>query len=449
METAREPTRLTNRIRRSDHGIRCALRVGSGTLSGTEVSIPPIGLIVGAAPGSGLLLTDDAVSGRHVSIIPSATGIEVTDLGSRNGTWINGVKISKVTIPIGTRMRVGATELLLIDRDSYAEIPPSAKTAFGELVGRSVSIRTVYALLERAAQSNAPVLLLGESGTGKELAARAVHTEGTRKDGPFVVFDCGAASSSLLESGLFGHKKGAFTGAHADQLGAFARAHGGTLFLDEIGELPLALQPKLLRMLERGEVLPLGGTREEKYDVRIVSATHRDLSVEVSKGTFREDLYYRLAVIDVEIPALRHRLDDISDLTQHFLARAGRVFGKIEGANLDRLCGYAWPGNVRELRNVLTKAVALGAPAAPFSELPILVRSSGHGENPPPVLANEPFLEAKERILSDFERAYMQDLMKRANGNISEAARIAGVERKHLYKILERVGLRREADEDA
>jgi DNA-binding NtrC family response regulator len=298
-------------------------------------------------------------------------------------------------------------------------------------------------MLERAARSNASILFLGESGTGKELAARAVHQMSPRAGGPMVVFDCGAASETLIQSDLFGHVRGAFTGAHADRVGAFAAADAGTLFLDEIGDLPVALQPKLLRMLEAGEVIPVGARAPEHHDVRVVAATHRDLFQMAGEGGFRGDLFYRLAVVEVHLPPLRQRRDDIPDLVRLFLGRAGSTITEVGGPNLERLLGYHWPGNVRELRNVVTRAVALSPPNADFDALPILLRpTSGAADEPPAARADRPFQEAKSDVVTRFEHEYLSDLMRRADGNISQAARIAGLERKYLYRLLERAGLR-------
>jgi DNA-binding NtrC family response regulator len=305
-------------------------------------------------------------------------------------------------------------------------------------------MRQVFAILERASKSNAPVLMLGESGTGKELMARGIHDASPRASGPFVVFDCGASTETLIESDLFGHTKGAFTGAASERVGAFAAAHGGTLFLDEIGDLPVGLQPKLLRMLEAGEVIPLGGRKSEKYDVRVVAATHRDVFGEVARGGFRGDLYYRLAVVEIHVPPLRQRTGDLKRLIQMFLEKAGapKLAADVGGAALEKLERYHWPGNVRELRNVITRAVALAGPDDDFQSLPFVLRPTVAAPEEISFKADRPFHEAKDEIVNRFEREYLTDLVQRANGNLSQAARIAGLERKFLYKLLERAGLR-------
>ncbi len=438
-------TRVTNQMQRLGHGQSCRLRVVSGPDVGIEISVPPVGIVIGADPSTDVVLSDPAVSGRHCTVAPREDGFVVQDLGSRNGTLLDGVAISHATVPVGAMLRLGRTLVQLMPAEEPVEIPPSESHCFGDLVGSSLPMRRVFSMLERASRSNASVLFLGESGTGKELAARAVHEHSPRSGAPIVVFDCGAASETLIQSDLFGHKRGAFTGAHSDRLGAFAAAHGGTLFLDEIGDLPINLQPKLLRMLEAGEVVPLGAREPEHYDVRVVAATHRDLFDEVGRGGFRGDLYYRLAVVETYLPPLRQRLEDVAAIALLFLHRAGAThIEAVAGPNLDRLRTYHWPGNVRELRNVITRAVALSEPGAPWDEMPILLRPTGGRDAPAPAAtADRPFAEAKAAVVSTFEHEYLTDLMRRAEGNVSRAARIADVERKYLYRLLERAGLRK------
>ena len=441
-------TRVTNQISRHGGMGAAYLRVLSGPDAGLEVGLPPVGVVVGADPSTDVVLRDAAVSSRHCTVIPAADGFDVRDLGSRNGTLLDGVALSQARVPVGAVLRVGTSMLQLMPAEDAVDIPPSQRTSFGGLVGASLAMRRVYALLERAAQSAASILFLGESGTGKELAARAVHEHSPRVGGPLVVFDCGAASETLIASDLFGHVRGAFTGAHTDRVGAFAAADRGTLFLDEIGDLPLGLQPKLLRMLEAGEVVPLGGRAPEHHDVRVVAATHRDLYQEVAEGGFRGDLYYRMAVVEVHLPPLRQRREDIPDLVRLFLQRAGSPITDVGGRNLERLSGYHWPGNVRELRNVITRAVALAPAGARFDELPILLRPAP-AEERETARADRPYHEAKEELVRRFDVDYLGDLMRRAAGNVSQAARLAGLERKYLYKLLERAGLRVKGGADA
>ncbi len=441
-------TRVTNEVGALSGAHAARLRVLAGPDAGLELELPPVGVVIGADRGCDVALTDPSVSGRHCTVTPSATGFGVADLGSRNGTSIDGVAVQKVTAPPGVILRLGHTLIQLLPADEVVAIPPSSRDHVGALWGDSPGMRQVFAILERAAQSDASVLFLGESGTGKELAARAVHDESPRKQGPFVVFDCGAATESLVESDLFGHVRGAFTGAAGDRQGAFAAAHGGTLFLDESGDLPLPLQPKLLRMLEAGEVIPVGSRKPERYDVRVVAATHRDVFGEVARGGFRGDLYYRLAVVEVHLPPLRQRKEDLARLVAIFLERAGAaaLVPTIGGPGLERLAGYHWPGNVRELRNVITRAVALGGGAKTFTELPLLLRPTAQAaETEVTAKADRPFHDAKQAVIDRFEREYLTDLLKRSGANLSAAARLAGLERKFLYKLLERAGLRQKA----
>ncbi len=438
-------TRVTNVAPVQGRVTSALLRVIDGPDRGMEIELPPIGVVVGTERSCDVVLTDTFVSRRHCSIAPHAQGFSIGDLGSKNATLIDGVAVGKVVAPPGVVVRVGKTLIQVVPADEVVDIPPSASDRFGEMYGTSPAMRQVFAILERASKSTAPVLLLGESGTGKELAARAIHDASPRADKPFVVFDCGAGSEHLIESDLFGHVKGAFTGATTDRVGAFAAAHGGTLFLDEIGDLPVGLQPKLLRMLEAGEVVSLGGRKTEKYDVRIVAATHRDVHGEVARGGFRGDLYYRLAVVEVHLPPLRQRGGDLPVLIQRFLERAGSKL-VASGDALAKLTRYHWPGNVRELRNVIARAVALAGPEDDFASLPLVFRPTGAAPDDAgsdaAIVADRPFHEMKDEHVAKFERAYLTDLVARAQGNLSEAARMAGLERKFLYKLLERNGLR-------
>jgi DNA-binding NtrC family response regulator len=447
-------TRVTNATKMRAPVRAAQLRVVDGPDRGIELDLPAVGVVIGTDKACDVALTDSFVSRRHCSIVPTTQGFAISDLGSRNGTVIDGVAVGKVVAPPGVAIRIGKTLLQLMPADEVVDIPPSASDKFGGLYGGSIAMRQVFAILERAAKSSAPVLILGESGTGKELMARGVHDASPRKDGPFVVFDCGASTETLIESDLFGHVKGAFTGSAGDRQGAFAAAHGGTLFLDEIGDLPISLQPKLLRMLEAGEVVPVGARKPEKYDVRIVAATHRDVFGEVSRGGFRGDLYYRLAVVEIHVPPLRQRSGDLARLVAAFLERAGapQLASQVGGAALERLERYHWPGNVRELRNVITRAVALAGPDDDFQSLPFVLRpTSAAPDDGAAFRADRPFHVAKDELVARFEKEYLQDLVQRAGGNLSQAARIAELERKFLYKLLDRNGLRTKGtpDDDA
>jgi DNA-binding NtrC family response regulator len=436
-------SRTTTRLATTTPPREARLLVLYGADRGLAVPLPAVGLVVGAGDACDMVLSDPAVSARHAAIRRVQTGFEVRDLGSKNGTFYDGAALEKAIVPPGATLKIGSSLVLLSPEEEHVSLPPSAASRFGELVGDSLPMRRAYAVLERVSGGRAPVLLLGESGTGKEVCARAIHDASPRSAGPFVVFDSSAASETLLESELFGHVRGAFTGADRDRIGAFAAADGGTLFLDEIGELPLKLQPKLLRMLELGEVKPVGGTKPQRFDVRVIAATHRDLGEEVRRGTFRGDVYFRLAVVEVHLPPLRDRPEDLAMLTRVFLTREGAPAESIVGPNLERLRCYAWPGNVRELRNVLARAVALSSPGTSFSELPILLGASTASPPGPSVSADRPFLDAKSELVEGFERAYLRDLLARYGDNLAQAARVAGVERKHLYRLLDKHELRK------
>lgn len=308
-------------------------------------------------------------------------------------------------------------------------------------------MREIYAIFERVAPSDVTVLIEGESGTGKELAARSIHSASRRNGKPYVVFDCAAVPRELAESELFGHRRGAFSGAVSDRAGAFMQANGGTLFLDELGELPLELQPKLLRALETGDVRAVGDDNARHTDVRVIAATNRDLRAEVRRGRFREDLLYRLEVVKVRLPPLRERMEDIPDLTRRLLGAELAESSEIAGENLQRLMAHGWPGNVRELRNVLERAMVLAAQPPRFAKLvfnlgPQSAQPSTLGNAFPGVASPLPFKEAKEQLLDSFERAYLDALLERHKGNLTHAAQAAGISRKHLGELCKKYDVR-------
>ncbi len=310
---------------------------------------------------------------------------------------------------------------------------------FDELVGQSHAMRTVYDLVERVAASDATVLISGESGTGKELVARAIHSRSRRKGGPFVAINCAAMPEALLESELFGHSRGAFTDAKTAEPGLFSRANKGTIFLDEIGDMPLALQPKLLRVLQERTVRPVGGRDEITIDVRVIAATNRDLESAIDEGRFREDLYYRVNVVHIPLPPLRARVGDILPIAQHFLgyfaARADRKIVGISPAAADKLVGYAWPGNVRELQNCMDRAVALTRfEQIAVDDLPEKIRL--YRRSHVLVASDDP----SELVpLEEVERRYIRRVMEAVSGNKTAASRILGIERKRLYRMLDRL----------
>ena len=339
---------------------------------------------IGSNKTADIVLTDPTVSRRHAEVRRGRDGVLLRDLGSMNGTFVGQVRAKEVYLGADTLFRVGRTELSFTPADEIIDVEPSQADHFENLLGNSVAMREVFGILERVAPTDLTVLISGETGTGKELASKAVHTRSRRREGPFVVFDCGAAPENLIESELFGHNRGAFTGAIEARPGVFEAAHGGTIFLDEIGELPLELQPKLLRVLEQREVRRVGANKTKPIDVRIVAATNRNLREEVDRGRFREDLYYRLAVVEMAMPPLRERTEDLSMLARHLLERAAHNthVKAIAQPVLDVFAEYHWPGNVRELSNVIERALPFSDGATiRLSALPDALKPAG---TPPP-----------------------------------------------------------------
>jgi DNA-binding NtrC family response regulator len=393
-------------------------------------------LTVGTGEGATLRLSDPTVSRFHVELEATEKGIAVRDLGSTNGTRLGTTLLGEAVVAGSVELDLGHTRVRVAPGEERATMALSAATSFGGLVGGSTAMRAVYTALERAAPTTAPILITGESGTGKELAARAVHQRSPRAQRPYEVVDCGGLPPTLIESELFGHEKGAFTGAVGEREGAFERAEGGTLFLDELGELPLDLQPKLLRALGEREIRRVGGRRPLSVDVRVVAATNRDLRREVNNGAFRADLYYRLAVIQVRMPPLRDRLEDLPLVAQSLLETIGRERGIDVGeiAFGAELWQHTWPGNVRELRNYLEQLVILKTPPPLVSDAPDL------GDD----LDRLPLPAARGELLARFERRYLTRLLERTGGNVAEAARVSGVNRATLFRMIARYGLKRD-----
>ncbi|MDB4980312.1 MAG: sigma54 specific transcriptional regulator, Fis family, partial [Myxococcales bacterium] len=333
---------------------RCRLTVVAGPDAGLTRDFEAVVIRVGARAGADLTLEDAKVSRTHFEIRLDAQGYRLRDLESTNGTFVAGLRVRDVYVPPGASIYVGDTRLRFDPLDESVEIELAPVDRYAGLVGRSVVMREMFARLALIAPTEATVLVTGETGTGKELVAEALHGQSRRRGGPFVVLDCGAIPANLMESEAFGHERGAFTGATAAHVGAFERADGGTLFLDEIGVLPLELQPKLLRALERKEIRRVGGSAMKKVNIRVVAATNRDLAVEVNRGRFREDLYYRLAVAHVAVPPLRERREDIPLLVDHIVASlpGGRERAP-RAETIELMQRHEWPGNVRELRNLV------------------------------------------------------------------------------------------------
>jgi transcriptional regulator with PAS, ATPase and Fis domain len=417
---------------------RCQLVVVEGPDMGRAAHVGNR-LRVGSGEGARLRLTDPHVSAEHLEIERAAGGFTVKDLGSTNGTWFEGSRIETAKLPVGATLKVGESYLRLVPQPEPLEIAPSASRRFGELVAESLAMREVFAVLELAARSDATLLVQGETGTGKELVARGVHEASARRGRPFVAVDCGALPEGVLESELFGHVKGAFTGAEKPREGAFLRAQGGTVFLDELSAVPLAVQARLLRVLEERKVRQLGSDAEKSLDVRVIAASGPNLEGRVAAGTFRPDLYYRLSVVAVTLPPLRARREDLAPIVSELLKRRGFDPDGVAGENLSRLMAHAWPGNVRELRNVVDRALALSPSAMKFSELKL--RVAAEPTDALAVRVDLPFKDAKDAVTGAFERAYLKAMHERHGGNVSAGAREAQVDRKHWRSLLKAHGL--------
>ena len=398
-------------------------------------------VVVGAHSSCDLILVDPQVSRRHAELAVVPEGIRIKDLGSTNGTWWQGTKVGEAVVPAGATVQFGATPVRIAAAEALS-LPPSQHDHFGTMAGKSVAMRELFAVLEMAAPTEATVLIEGESGTGKELAARAIHEASERAKGPFIVVDCSAIAENLVDSHLFGHVRGAFTGADRERKGAFVEASGGTLFLDELGELPLAAQAKLLRVLEAQTVQPVGADRPVQVDTRVVAATHRDLSRMVAAKEFRFDLFYRLAVVHVALPPLRERLEDLPHLIATFYRGRNVDPGPIDGDNLERMRRHAWPGNVRELRNVLDRAWAMSGPNAKFRDLRLWLDPNAAQPQLSEVVDTAlPFKEAKERWNDHFERRYVAMVFTSNANNVTRAAEHAGLSRRHFRELLYKHGI--------
>jgi len=431
--------------------LRLTVTFPDGKSASAMLGLSP--LVLGQSPECDLVVADPKVSRRHCELRLGEDGVVLTDLESRNGTFVREVRVVEAFLAPGIAATIGDSTLVVQPAGGAAVLPLSAASAFGGAVGESFPMRALFAKLERVAPTDETVLLLGESGTGKEVLARAIHEGSRRRAGPFQVVDCGAIAASIIESELFGAVAGAATGVGA-RAGLVELANKGTLFIDEIGELPLELQQKLLRVLEDRKIRRLGSDKWQPIDVRVVAATHRNLKARVAEGAFRQDLYYRLAVLEVQVPPLRDRREDIPLLVERFLANRNPPVSldDLPPETIPMLQGYDWPGNVRELRNVVARLVLfpellhemLGGEAG---KAPAQPAKAPEGREEPAVGALGGLLEmtlpeAREAVLAELERKYAAAKLKQFDGNISRAAEAMGVSRQLLHRLLERHGMR-------
>ncbi|MBX3228870.1 MAG: sigma 54-dependent Fis family transcriptional regulator [Labilithrix sp.] len=411
------------------------LRVTKGPDTGRTVKLDQPSFVIGVGESADFRLTDPAVSREHLRFALMPAGIRVRDEGSKNGTYCGGLRVHDVLVTSDVAFSIGETMIAVTLATESIELPLSTSDRFGDAIGVSAAMRHLFAQLEKAAATDLTILIEGESGVGKDVLARAVHAKSARANEPFVVADCSAIPEQLIESELFGHERGAFTGADRARKGVVEEANGGTLFLDEIGELPLDMQPKLLRVMEQREVRPVGSSAVRPINVRFVAATNRRLTEAARTGEFRSDLFYRLAVIRASVPALRDRTDDILPIARAML----RSLKRDEDADFPEdfasmLTAYTWPGNVRELRNVVERHAMLGEGAKGLFD-----EAMETAKVPEMDLADLTFHEARKLVMDRFEERYLPQVLERASGNMTKAAELAGVARPSFYRMMERL----------
>ncbi len=427
MSKARGPSTVQLKLgsERPYKAARLVIRAAGGPERSVVLGVPHVR--IGAGSSNDVVIDDPHASRFHCELRKTDEGWLLRDLGSLNGTRVGDLVVKEGVLQSGATIAVGETQIqFLADAGKLEDVLASPHPAFGDVVGRSVRMREMFGVLERVAPTELTLLIGGETGSGKDVVARAVHAHSPRAKKPFVVFDCAAVAPNLIESELFGHVKGAFTGASDSRDGAFVRAQGGTLFLDEIGELSLELQPKLLRALEQRTIKPVGGDKEIPVDVRIIAATHRNLDQAVKEGKMRQDLFFRLSVVSVQVPPLRHRLEDLPLLIEAVLVSSGKPVGLSPEA-MSILGRYDWPGNVRELRNVVETAAAVCD--AEQIEPKHLVFFKPRRRDP-----TIEKLPLAGKSLESIEKAAIQQTLEQCNGNKTKAAKILGISPSTLYE---------------
>jgi len=415
----------------------------SGPLKGREFMIGKDGFTIGSGEHNDLRLDDSTISRSHCEIRVLPEGFMIRDLGSTNGTVVQGLRITEAYLTQGSEVQLGKTRIVFCPLRETVEYALSRQETFGAMIGASIPMRRVFHLAETYAPTDATVMIEGETGTGKEVLAEEIYRHSRRKNRPFIVVDCASLAKDLIASELFGHAKGAFTGAAADRVGAFEHADGGTVYLDEIGDLDPDLQPKLLRVIEKKEIRRVGSNDVRPVDVRFITATHRNLRNDLNEGRFREDLFYRLSVVRIELPPLRKRPEDLPLLTRKFLQERLRDEATQAVGNFERTMqafrAHAWPGNVRELRNLVE--FACYSEQRPLDLSAFLSRSGAGaetGDSAVAVATDRPFKEAKADLIREFEERYVKALLSECGGNVSRAARKAGIERAYLQRLVKK-----------
>jgi DNA-binding NtrC family response regulator len=427
--------------RASDTGCAFRIAVIDGPDAGKAIEVGPAApapVLLGKSAACELVLADARVSRRHVSLEASGGALRVLDLTSTNGTQVNGVRVADASLRGGELLRIGDTTLRVELLDARAKSPLWPVESFGRLLGSSVSMRRMYPLLQKLAASTLPLVIEGETGTGKELCAESIHEMGPRKAAPFVVFDCAAHGTKQLEAVLFGEQEPA-------REGLFEQANGGTLLVDEIAELPLVLQAKLLRVLDRGEFSRVHGDGWLHADVRVITTTRQNLEREVERGRFREDLYFRIAAARIALPPLRDRANDAPLLAQHFWTQVAGAGDRAMPSDLLEAYGegYAWPGNVRELRHVVLRKAALGD-----SDDEALATSKATGALGSALYADlfdagASFSSARAQVIAEFEKSFVERVLAKHGGNVSRAAAASGIARRYFQILRTRHGRER------